>query len=548
MIISLNVENFVLIDRLNLDFKSGFNVFTGETGAGKSLLVDAISLLCGTKASISMIKQNHESAKVEGVFDIKEGSMTYEYCLEVGIETNDVVVLSREITRDGKNTCRINGKMVPLSLLKELTSYEIDIHSQHDTTYLLNEKQHLNLVDQGVSDVVREKVKHLHSIYKHAKQQLEDFEATILSEQDLDFARFQLTEIESFNPSAEDFESCELEIKRMSAYEKLVSKTSLVCELLDKDDGILALLYQSLKTLQSCHEDDVVFKASESLNEVYALSDDIKSTLFERLNDLSFDQETFDDLNSRVLGYEKLKRKYGGNLESLLKTKEKLKNQINLIDDHEFHQKQLIKEVEDTFRSYELVALELSQLRRNMADTLEVGINQQLSDLSLPHAKFKIMFSQDKPTANGIDKIVFHIKTNPGSPMGPLSKIASGGELSRLMLGLKTVFTPLANIQVMIFDEIDVGISGPIAKQIGLKMRQLAQSIQVFSITHLAMVAAYGERHFKVNKSVYNDMTQVEVNELTHEQRVEELALISSGSISESTLKASQELLTSVYE
>lgn len=548
MIISLNVENFVLIDRLNLDFKSGFNVFTGETGAGKSLLVDAISLLCGTKASISMIRQNHESAKVEGVFDIKKGSMTYEYCLEVGIETNDVVVLSREITRDGKNTCRINGKMVPLSLLKELTSYEIDIHSQHDTTYLLNEKQHLNLVDQGVSDVVREKAKHLHSIYKQAKQQLEDFEATILSEQDLDFARFQLTEIEAFNPTAEDFEFCEQEIKRMSAYEKLVSKTSLVCELLDKDDGILALLYQSMKTLQSCHEDDVVYKASESLNEIYALSDDIKSTLYERLNDFSFDQETFDDLNSRVLGYEKLKRKYGGSLELLLKTKEKLKNQINLIDDHEFHQKQLIKEVEDTFRGYELVALELSQLRRNMADTLEVGINQQLSDLSLPHAKFKIMFSQDKPTATGIDKIVFHIKTNPGSPMGPLSKIASGGELSRLMLGLKTVFTPLANIQVMIFDEIDVGISGPIAKQIGLKMRQLAQSIQVFSITHLAMVAAYGERHFKVNKSVYNDMTQVEVNELTHEQRIEELALISSGSISESTLKASQELLTSVYE
>lgn len=548
MIISLNVENFVLIDRLNLDFKSGFNVFTGETGAGKSLLVDAISLLCGSKASISIIKQNHESAKVEGVFNIKEGSLTYKYCLEVGIETNDVVVLSREITRDGKNTCRINGKMVPLSLLKEFTSYEIDIHSQHDTTYLLNEKQHLNLVDQGVSEVLRDKVKHMHTIYKHAKQKLEDFEATLLSEQDLDFARFQLTEIEAFNPSAEDFESCELDIKRMSAYEKLVSKTNLVCELLDKDEGILALLYQSMKTLQSCHEDDVVFKASESLNEVYALSDDIKSTLYERLNDFSFDQETFDDLNSRVLGYEKLKRKYGGSLETLLKTKEKLKNQIDLIDDHEFHQKQLIKEVDDTFRNYELVAQELSQLRRSMADTLEVGINQQLSDLSLPHAKFRIMFSQDKPTATGIDKIVFHIKTNPGSPMGPLSKIASGGELSRLMLGLKTVFTPLANIQVMIFDEIDVGISGPIAKQIGLKMRQLAQSIQVFSITHLAMVAAYGERHFKVIKSVYNDMTQVEVSELTYEQRIEELALISSGSISESTLKASQELLTSVYE
>ena len=548
MIISLHVENFVLIDRLNLDFKSGFNVFTGETGAGKSLLVDAISLLCGAKASTSMIKQNHDSAKVEGVFNIKEGSLTHAYCLEVGIETNDVVVLSREITRDGKNTCRINGKMVPLSILKEFSSYEIDIHSQHDTTYLLNEKQHLTLVDQGINETVRDRVKHLYSIYKHAKNKLEDFESTILSEQDLDFARFQLTEIETFNPSVDDFEACEQDIKRMSAYEKLVSKTSLVCELLDKDDGVLALLYQSMKTLQSCHEDDVVFKASESLNEVYALSDDIKTTLYERLNEFSFDQDTFDELNSRVLGYEKLKRKYGGSLDSLLKTKEKLMSQIELIDDHEFHQKQLTKEVDVAFNNYELAAQELSILRRSMADTLEVGINQQLSDLSLPHAKFMIMFSQDKHSATGFDKVVFHIKTNPGSPMGPLSKIASGGELSRLMLGLKTVFTPLANIQVMIFDEIDVGISGPIAKQIGLKMRQLASSIQVFSITHLAMVAAYGERHFKVIKSVNNDMTDVEVKELNREQRIEEMALISSGSISESTLKASQELLASVHE
>jgi DNA repair protein RecN (Recombination protein N) len=548
MIISLHVENFVLIDRLNLDFKSGFNVFTGETGAGKSLLVDAISLLCGEKASTSMIKQNHDSAKVEGVFSIKDGSLTHHYCLEVGIETNDVVVLSREIARDGKNTCRINGKMVPLSLLKEFSSYEIDIHSQHDTTYLLNEKQHLTLVDQGVNDVYREKVKHMYSIYKHAKNKLEEFESTILSEQDLDFARFQLTEIDAFNPSQEDFDACEQDIKRMSAYEKLVSKTSLVCELLDKDDGILALLYQSMKTLQSCHEDEIVFKASETLNEVYALSDDIKTTLYERLNDFSFDQDTFDDLNARVLGYEKLKRKYGGSLESLLKTKEKLKSQIELIDDHEFFQKQLIKEVETAFNNYDQAAQELSLERRKMADTLETAINGQLNDLSLPHAKFMIMLTQDKPTATGIDKAVFHIKTNPGSPMGPLSKIASGGELSRLMLGLKTVFTPLADIQVLIFDEIDVGISGPIAKQIGLKMRQLAASIQVFSITHLAMVAAYGERHFKVIKSVHNDTTDVEVKELNNSQRVEELALISSGSLSESTLRAAQELLTSVHE
>jgi DNA repair protein RecN (Recombination protein N) len=548
MIISLSVENFVLIDSINLDFKQGFNVFTGETGAGKSLLVDAISLLCGEKASTSLIKTNQDSAKVEGVFLIKPNSLSDVYAKEMGIDTSDVVVCSREISRDGRNVCRLNGKIVPLSLLKELMTYEIDIHSQHDTTYLLNEKQHLTLVDQGVDVVVRDEVKKAYLNYKNAKETLEAFQKSVLSEKDLDFARYQLAEIEAFNPSIEDFEACEQDIKRMSAYEKLVSKTNQVIEFLDQDQGILSMMYQSLKLLQTCHEDDVIVETTKSLNDVYALSEDIRATLYDRLNSFSFDQEVFDELNSRVLGYEKLKRKHGGSLESLLRIKNELSNQILMVDDHEFHAIKLAKAVDETYTVFEAKAQELTHLRQVCANQLEMGINQQLSDLSLPHAQFKIMFSEDKPSSLGLDKVVFHIKTNPGSPMGPLSKIASGGELSRLMLGLKTVFTPLADIQVLIFDEIDVGISGPIAKQIGLKMRQLSKNIQVFSITHLAMVAAVGDRHFKVSKHVHQDVTHVNVIELDRQQRIEELALISSGSVSERSILAAKELLESVHE
>lgn len=547
MIISLNVENFVLIDHINLDFKPGFNVFTGETGAGKSLLVDAISLLCGAKASTSLIKSDSDSAKVEGVFQVKTHSLSDVFAKEMGIDTHDVVVLSREISRDGKNVCRINGKIVPLSILKDFMAFEIDIHSQHDTTYLLNEKQHLLLVDQGVSSEVKDQVKQHYSAYKQAKDEYDSFQSRILNEKDLDFARFQLSEIEQFNPSLEDYQACEQEIKRMSAFEKLVSKTTQACDLLDKDDGILAQLYQAIKALQSCHEDEVIVQMSDSLNEVYALSDDIRSTLYDRLNLFSFDQDVFDELNARLLGYERLKRKHGGSLDSLLKTKVELKEQIERVDDHEFHALKLSKMVQETYVTYQDAASTLTTQRQLIAQSLEEGINQQLSDLSLPHAQFKIVISQDKDSKLGQDKIVFHIKTNPGSPMGPLSKIASGGELSRLMLGLKTIFTPLADIQVMIFDEIDVGISGPIAKQIGLKMRQLSLTTQVFSITHLAMVAAYGDRHFKVIKEVVDDETSVKVDELNYEQRIKELALISSGSISDHSLKAAQELLDGVH-
>jgi len=547
MIISLNVENFVLIDHINLDFKPGFNVFTGETGAGKSLLVDAISLLCGAKASITMIKSNSDNAKVEGVFQVKAHSMSDVFAQEMGIDTSDVVVLSREISRDGKNVCRINGKIVPLTLLKDFMAFEVDIHSQHDTTYLLNEKQHLLLVDQGVSAEVKDQVKQSYVAYKQAKDDYESFQSRLLNEKDLDFARFQLSEIEQFNPSLEDYLACEQDIQRMSAFEKLVRQTTQVCELLDNDDGILAQLYQAMKALQSCHEDEVIVQLSESLNEVYALSDDIRTTLHDRLHTFSFDQDVFDELNARLLGYERLKRKHGGSLESLLRTKNDLKEQIERVDDHEFHARKLSKKVQETYVTYQDAAQKLTTQRQRIAHSLEEGINQQLTDLSLPHAQFKIVISQDKDSKLGQDKVVFHIKTNPGSPMGPLSKIASGGELSRLMLGLKTIFTPLADIQVMIFDEIDVGISGPIAKQIGLKMRQLSLSTQVFSITHLAMVAAYGDRHFKVVKEVIHDETTVKVEELDYDKRIKELALISSGSISDHTMKAAQELLDGVH-
>lgn len=547
MIISLNVENFVLIDHINLDFKPGFNVFTGETGAGKSLLVDAISLLCGAKASITMIKSNSDNAKVEGVFQVKAHSMSDVFAQEMGIDTSDVVVLSREISRDGKNVCRINGKIVPLTLLKDFMAFEVDIHSQHDTTYLLNEKQHLLLVDQGVSAELKDQVKQSYVAYKQAKDDYESFQSRLLNEKDLDFARFQLSEIEQFNPSLEDYLACEQDIQRMSAFEKLVRQTTQVCELLDNDDGILAQLYQAMKALQSCHEDEVIVQMSESLNEVYALSDDIRTTLHDRLHTFSFDQDVFDELNARLLGYERLKRKHGGSLESLLRTKNDLKEQIERVDDHEFHALKLSKKVQETYVTYQDAAQKLTTQRQRIAHSLEEGINQQLTDLSLPHAQFKIVISQDKDSKLGQDKVVFHIKTNPGSPMGPLSKIASGGELSRLMLGLKTIFTPLADIQVMIFDEIDVGISGPIAKQIGLKMRQLSLSTQVFSITHLAMVAAYGDRHFKVVKEVIHDETTVKVEELDYDKRIKELALISSGSISDHTMKAAQELLDGVH-
>lgn len=546
MIISLHVHNFVLIDHIDLEFQSGFNVFTGETGAGKSLLVDAIALLCGAKASHTFIKADAESTKVDGVFVFKPGSQSETVAQSLGIDTSDVVVLSREITRDGRNVCRINGKIVPLALLKELTTCEVDIHSQHDTTYLLNEKQHLYLLDQGVDENLKLQVKAHYNAYKKAQDAYHALQASVLNEKDLDFVRFQLSEITSFNPSIEDYEFCEAEIKRMSAYEKLVSKTNQVLELLDRDHGILTSLYQSTKLLQSCHEDELLINTSHSLHDAYAIVEDVRATLFNRYHELSFDQDTFDELNTRLLGYEKLKRKHGGSLNHVLNTKASLQHQLTMVDDYAFQSQNLARNVQETYQWFETSAHLLREQRLLQARNLEEGIQEQLSDLSLPHAQFKIVFSEDKPSSHGIDKVVFHIKTNPGSPLGPLAKIASGGELSRLMLGLKCVFTPLADIQLVIFDEIDVGISGPIAKQLGLKMRELAKNVQVFSITHLAMVAVYGQRHFKVIKNVNHDSTQVAILELDEQKRIEEIALLASGSISDHSRNAAIELLASV--
>jgi DNA repair protein RecN (Recombination protein N) len=547
MLVQLTVQNFVLIDALSIDFNRGLSVFTGETGAGKSLIVDAISLLSGDRASISVIANNKDKAVVEGVFQLEPGSVASKLAQEAGYDVSDVIVFTREITRDNKNICKINHRIVPLSTFKDILQVEIDIHSQHDTQYLLQDKHHMTLLDNYLhnNDLLHQ-VAGSFKEYQDKAKKVEAIEHENLSENDREFLEFQLNELALFNPAEDDYKECKSSQAHMLAFEKISGNTTQALDLLHQDEGVLEQVYAAYQLLDSLKEEEKIKTLSSSMMDVYATLEDIKETLADYVYSLSFDQEEFDDVMARLAGYDKLKRKHGGSIESVLEHKQSIEDTLYNLNHHQQVLEAAMIEQDKAFEAYQLVANQLSDSRKSAASKLTQEISKHLKDLQLPHAQFEVNFEIGKPTKKGMDKIVFYLKTNPGSAMAPLAKVASGGELSRLMLGLKAIFTPLQGCGTIIFDEIDVGVSGSVAHRVGRKMHELSQTVQTFAITHLPVVAAFGDQHLNILKHSTKDTTTVTIKQLTHNERIEQLALLASGQINEPSLVAAKSMLEEI--
>lgn len=549
MLLQLSVENFVLIDQAMIDFHQGLHVFTGETGAGKSLMVDAIALLAGERASLSLIKKDKDYALVEGVFQFDPNSLAASIAQEYGYDTTDVMVFSRQLSKDNKNTCRINHKIVALSTLKHILEAEIDIHSQHDTQYLLQEKNHIRLLDNFLSEKVDlDEVNQAYKLYMQAKEHRAKVEALVLDDNDLDFLQFQYQELEAFDPSAADYDHLILQQKQMMAFEKLAHTSQAVLDLLDQEGGLLELSYTSHKLVDEIKLDDDLNEIASMLLDGYTILSEAKSSLLDYFSNLSFDQESFDYVMSRLGQYDRLKRKHGGSISSLLDKLEALKETIYNVEHHQQVLDAALVAQQQALDHFKLKATNLSEARQKAAKALSQAISHHLKDLQLPHAQFDVRFEKANPNTLGIDKVSFYLKTNPGSDFAPLAKIASGGELSRLMLGLKVIFTPLQGCGTIIFDEIDVGVSGSVAHHVGAKMYELSRSSQTFTITHLPVVAAFGDIHFNVFKDSTPTSTSVYIEELNQKQRLEQLALLASGNINEVSLAAAQLLFDQVSE
>ena len=542
MLTNLYIKNFILIDELNIDFSDGFNVFTGETGAGKSIFIDGISCLVGSKLTSSVIKNGQDKAVIEGVFTVND--RLSQKLKEAGYD-DDSFIVTREITKDGKSTIRLNQRVTTLSFVRDCLAQEVDVHCQHDNQYLLNDKYHLSLLDNYCQ--INDKLDELKSLYKSYKDIVKEYDKlneTTFNQSQLEIIKYQLNELEKLNLNDEnEDEHLQEQLKSISEIEKNQKTIEKIEDLFNGDEGILSQLYEFTKLADNLNSlDGIQDKIKDIVDAYYNISDDYEQ-ISRSLKQNSIDQDQVEELNQRLFDLQRAKRKYNTSLSGLIELKNDLVKQIESYDNKDFILNKLAKQKEEAYKKYEKVALKIRDIRKEKAKQLDQTIAEQLKDLSLPNAKFETVFSEDDPTDKGLDKVIFMISMNKGLPLQPLNKVASGGELSRLMLGLKVIFAKLQGTSLIIFDEIDTGVSGAVALNIGIKMANLAKSIQVFSVTHLPSVAACGQNHYLISKSSNEFTTTSNIHKLNEEERIEQLALMANASLTDNAKIAAKELL-----
>jgi len=542
MIKHLYIKNFILIDELNLDFESGFSVFTGETGAGKSILIDAISMLCAERASASLVKQGKDKAIIEGTFSFAPGSHAVKTLEEAGFDIDEETTFTREISSLGKSTARIDHRIVTLALLKDCLGHEIDIHGQRDNAYLLNTATHVDLLDQYLSlGKERDEVASLYETYASLVKEKENALAETYNESDLEFFKHQVEEIENAHLKAGEEEKLRDKEKQFKEIRDSLEKVSQIFNMYDT--SLSDQLYELNHLFSALPETDATIPLSQAVNDSYYAINDALASLHDIYDDGAISEEEINQIQERLFIIQKLKRKYGRTIEDVLATAVDLREKISQITNRQSYLEQKNKEIEKAFKAYEKAARKLSEKRIAGSSKLDELIRLNLNELMLENARFKTDIKEAKPSRTGLDDVEFMISMNPGEPLRPLSKTASGGELSRLMLGLKDIFTKLQGIGTVIFDEIDTGVSGPVATAIGKKMRSLSKDTQVFSVTHLAQVAACAGHHYFVSKSTDGSLTTTSVRMLNQNERIEQIALISSGEVTAASKKAARELL-----
>jgi len=542
MIRSLYIRDFVLIDEVNLDFEDGFSAFTGETGAGKSILIDAISLLLGGKASSTLVAKGKEKAIVEATFDLSEDPNALSVLNGAGFETEGDVTFTRELSSNGKSVSRIDHRVVPLTLLRDVLEDAVDIHGQRDNAYLLNTANHLKLLDAFLgNESLCEEVKNAFSVYdgllKEKKKALEE----TYNENDLEYFRFEVKEIEEAD--LKDGEEEELQEKERQfrlvkdSYEKLNSVFSLY------DESISDNLYELNRTVQSLGSDEKFSSVQETVNDAYYGIADAMDSLKGMLDDMDLSEEEINAMEERLFLIQKLKRKYGRNIAEILEKKDSIQAQIDLFENRQAWMEEMDRKIDAAYQEYESLAEKLGDSRRNGSSRLDSAVESHLKDLMLENAGFRTELKECGPSSHGNETAEFMVSMNKGQDFRPLSKTASGGELSRLMLGLKVIFTKLQGIGTVIFDEIDTGVSGPVATAIGKKMDSLSEDCQVFAVTHLAQVAACAGRQYLVSKASDETAAHTAVKLLDDAERAEQIALIASGEVTDVSLSMARELL-----
>jgi DNA repair protein RecN (Recombination protein N) len=532
MLYQLTIQNFALIDNLVIDFHEKLNVLTGETGAGKSIIIDAVSLLLGARGQSEFIRNPENKALVEGVFILEEqDSIIMEYLQSLGMDENEkTVILTREISKNGKNVCRINNRAVTLAIFKELGSLLINIYGQHDYQALSQADKHIEILDslgdKEYQDQL-EKVKEVYQNWSIEKNKLNSFQALIKEKAlRLDFLKFQLSEIEEINPMPNEDEELKKELAILNNVERIAQNTSDAYELLYGNKSIYDNLSEVIHKLSEIHQfDDLLANINNDLENIMYQIEDCARSLNNYHSNLEFDHSLQATLQEREFLLNKIKRKYGCNtINEILNIKETIINEINDLEKSEVLLTETQNKVKELEEEYNKVAKEMSLKRQELSQVFTKKIIQQLQDLAMIHTTFKVEFSPIEGSIKGIDKIEFLISPNPGQPLKPLAKIASGGEMSRIMLAFKVILTDFDSLKTLIFDEIDTGIGGNIVTQVAEKLFQVSKSTQVICVTHSPIIASVAHNHILIRKNIEENTTYTDVKTLSEKERVLELA------------------------
>ncbi|RAZ68432.1 DNA repair protein RecN [Planococcus maitriensis] len=555
MLRELDIRNFAIIDTLSVSFTEGMTVLTGETGAGKSIIIDAVHLLAGGRGSQEFIRHGAQKAEIEGLFHIEsEKHPVHKKLEDFGIQASDGdVLLRRELNGKGKNVCRINGKLVTISILREVGAALIDIHGQHETQELMDEKQHLHLLDQFAGKLLtKAKESYSHTFEKYTKLKRE-FASYNENEQQIaqriDLLTFQLREIEDAQLVPGEEETLLEERKRLQNFTKIFESISQAHEAIQGESKGLDWVGNAMSELEHAAAVDEQFQeASESVAGAFYQLQDTSTEIKRILDQLEFDPERLNEIEQRLALLQSLKRKYGASVEDILLYQEEQADELDKLlnrDQRLRLDQEKLKELTEDLR---IEAEELTMLRKQAAAKLAKAIMEQLKELHMGKASFEVQFNllpKGKFDRFGQDSIAFHISTNVGEPLKPLTKVASGGELSRMMLALKTIFSKHQGITSIIFDEVDTGVSGRVAQAIAEKIAAIARHSQVLCISHLPQVAAMADQHLFIEKKVSKDRTTTSVKELAGRKRTEEMSRMLSGAeITELTLQHADELLT----
>lgn len=549
----MTIKNFAIIESLSLTFQEGMTVLTGETGAGKSIIIDALGLLVGGRGSTDFIRHGEERLELQGLFALAEDNLACRNALlENGIDaSDDMVVLERSLFRSGKNSCRINGKLVTTVLLRQIGSKLIDIHSQHEHQELMNEEFHLSLLDRFAADKIKPALTKYQTNFKEYQTILREWQNWTKNERELaqrlDMLRFQQQEIENANLQAGE-EDRLLEQKNVLAnFEKLNENLQGAYTAIQGEPGGLEFIGEAMRQMEAAASIHTDYKAvSEAISSSYYMLEDSMSQIRQSLDQLEFQPEELNQIESRLNDLNQLKRKYGKTIEDIIQYEKEISTEMEKLTDSESHVGHLETKMATLKTELTKQASTLTDIRKKAAATLEKQIKQELNQLYMEKAIFSVHFESGKTelTESGQDSVVFYMSTNPGEPLKPLAKIASGGELSRMMLALKTIFSRHQGITSIIFDEVDTGVSGRVGQAIAEKIYAVSVGSQVLCISHLPQVAAMANHHYYITKKVQNKRTTTSVTILKGEQKVEEISRMIAGiEVTELTKQHAKEMI-----